>query len=119
MNKGSNKTGFSRRDILKALGATPLLGAFTYAALKRNKFEKHQTYSIADELKLNLYDEPTSSSSSDGSTIRIGIIGTGIRGMQLLEAIGYAHPSLLQDWGKVRSKIEMTHGYKILESRTT
>lgn len=100
MNKGSSKKGFSRRDIIKTLGATPLLGAFTYAALKRSKFEKHQTYSIADELKLNLYDQPTSTLSSGGATIRVGIIGTGIRGMQLLEAIGYAHPSLLLDWEK-------------------
>jgi len=98
MDSSDKKRKYNRRDVIKTLATVPVLGAFAYGVIKRRAYQKQQVYNIADELKLNLYDDPAPSLSSIGKTIRLGIIGVGIRGRQLLEAAGFAHPNLLKQW---------------------
>ncbi|MCG8581880.1 MAG: Gfo/Idh/MocA family oxidoreductase [Bacteroidales bacterium] len=95
---GDDIKKFSRRDIVKTLATVPVLGAMGYGVLKKLDFEKKKVYNIADDLGLNLYDEPGLLSSSNGKTIRLGIIGTGGRGKYLLEAAGFAHPDTVKHW---------------------
>ncbi|MBK3518806.1 Gfo/Idh/MocA family protein [Carboxylicivirga marina] len=89
---------FSRRDVVKTLATIPVLGALGYGVLKKIDSQKKKVYNIADDLGLNLYDEPELISSKGGQTIRLGIIGTGGRGKYLLEAAGFAHPDTVKHW---------------------
>lgn len=94
----SKKQSIHRRDVIKALAAVPVLGAFGYGLLKKTRYQQSQQYHIANELGLNLYDSPARAVSPTGSTIRLGIIGAGGRGKHLMQAAGFAHPDLLKDW---------------------
>ncbi|MBS2098342.1 Gfo/Idh/MocA family protein [Carboxylicivirga linearis] len=94
----NNQKKYNRRDIIKTLATVPVLGAFAYGLTKKLQYRQEQTYHIADELGLNLYDDPDPFSSGSDKLIRVGIIGSGIRGRQLLEAAGFAHPDVLKDW---------------------
>ncbi|MCU4163724.1 Gfo/Idh/MocA family protein [Carboxylicivirga caseinilyticus] len=94
----NNQKKYNRRDIIKTLATVPVLGAFAYGLSEKLQYREEQTYRIADDLGLNLYDDPDPVSSGSDRVIRIGIIGSGIRGRQLLEAAGFAHPDVLKDW---------------------
>ncbi len=98
MDNPKEQQKFNRRDVVKTLATLPVLGAFGYGLFKKLNYQKKKTYSIANDLGLNLYDEQGVSTSGGGQTIRLGIIGVGIRGRQLMEAAGFAHPKLLKGW---------------------
>lgn len=95
-NKG--KYRLSRRDVIKAIATVPVLGAFGYGLMEKMAHQTEQTFDMARELGLNLYDDPKAQSSSGGETLRLGIIGAGGRGRHLLQAAGFAHPELLKGW---------------------
>ncbi|TRX72084.1 Gfo/Idh/MocA family protein [Carboxylicivirga sp. M1479] len=95
---GDDAKKFTRRDVVKTLATVPVLGALGYGVLKKIEHQKQQKYNIADDLGLNLYDEPDRLSSKGGHTIRLGIIGAGGRGRYLLEAAGFAHPNKVKHW---------------------
>ncbi len=89
-----------RRDILKGIVTLPVLGAIAYGALKKRRNEQILVQQIRDELKLN-YDSPVvvpKALISDGSKLRIGIIGYGIRGEQLMRAAGFAQPAIIDEY---------------------
>ncbi|HKM92462.1 MAG TPA: Gfo/Idh/MocA family oxidoreductase [Prolixibacteraceae bacterium] len=97
----SNNKNVSRRDVLKGLATVPVLGAFGYGAYKKWNSERLRRSSISNELGLNFGDDTLPDKperSTDGTTIRVGIIGYGIRGKQLLRAAGFAHPSVIDEW---------------------
>ncbi|MDL2266007.1 Gfo/Idh/MocA family oxidoreductase [Parabacteroides sp. OttesenSCG-928-G07] len=81
-----------RRDALKALATVPVLGALAYGAYRKRK-EAVTGRNISDVFTLSnrqaTYLEPL----AGGEKIRVGIIGFGIRGKQLLRAAGFAEPS--------------------------
>ena len=85
-----------RRDVLKALATVPVLGALAYGVYEKKK-EALVDRNISDVFKLNkggaVYLEP----QKDGKQIRLGIIGFGIRGKQLMRAIGYAEPAWIDN----------------------
>jgi len=97
-NSESNHTSLSRRDILKGLATVPVIGimgagAISYqsevqARSKANKIPDFGTLGSSDVTnKLTEFVAP-------GNKLRIGIIGNGSRGLQLLRALGFADP----DW---------------------
>lgn len=92
---------FSRRDLLKGMATLPVLGLFGYGMYSKWNDERGRQESIARELGLNFDQHPAAlSAKTDGKTIRVGIIGYGIRGEQLMKAAGFARPELIDEWKK-------------------
>lgn len=88
--KESPKIG--RRDVLKSLATVPVLGVVAYGAIKtRNVTLKGRD--ISDVFQLSSKDAEFLEPMADGKTIRLGLIGFGIRGKQLMRALGFAEPS--------------------------
>jgi RNA polymerase sigma factor (sigma-70 family) len=86
-----------RRDFLKGLVTLPFLGYFTFAF--KGNILKEQSKNKSNYLKelgierieaLGL--KIPASGARDSKAIRIGLVGHGWRGPDLLRAIGYAHP---------------------------
>ena len=71
-----------RRDAIKTLATVPVLGAMAYGVYKKRKNEIFNR-SAADMFHFPTEVTPFTASATDGETIRVGIIGTGIRGKQL------------------------------------
>jgi len=93
-----------RRDFLKGLVSLPFLGYFTLFFKKKVKTDLMKDKKYIQELGIEDIRIPGSriiSSPIDGSNlIRVGLVGYGWRGRELLKAIGYAHPS----WTKNNTK---------------
>ena len=88
-NKGPESQG--RRDALKALATVPVLGAMAYGVYQKRKNE------LVNRTAADMFRFPSETKQfipkiTDGETIRVGIIGSGIRGKQLMEALGFGTP---------------------------
>ncbi len=86
---------FNRRDLLKGLATLPVFGAFGWAYAAKNVASG---FSAIDYLKEMGFDfnvdivPPSYRASTGGQIIKLGIIGNGWRGDQILRALGYADP---------------------------
>lgn len=89
MSEQQDKKGFSRRDLLKGLIGIPVVGSLFAAAAARYSSEKEVRETILSELNINAVAPPPSGPMS-GDPVRIGLIGFGIRGKQLMRALGFA-----------------------------
>src|SRR5690554_625670 len=85
-----------RRDALKAIVSVPVLGAMAYGVYRKKKAES-STRSAAEMSRFRTDVTPYSSPSPDAEVIRIGIIGFGIRGTQLMQGLGFATPEYVED----------------------
>jgi predicted dehydrogenase len=83
-----------RRDALKTLATVPVLGAMAYGVYKKDKNERSKRLA-ADMFRFE--EKPVPPPVIDGKKIRIGIIGYGIRGTQLMQALGFATPQQVED----------------------
>ncbi len=90
-----------RRDFLKGLSTLPLLGYFGFAFkdnLSRQVSGKSNDY--REILKIGSLDAPEEKlrppTGTTGKCIRIGLIGNGWRGEQLLQSLGYIHPDIVK-----------------------
>lgn len=81
-----------RREALKALATVPVLGALAYGVYKKQKLERTNR-NISDIFPVSGEGASFLEPAKDGKQIRLGIIGFGIRGKQLLRAAGFAEPS--------------------------
>ncbi len=95
---GENQKGFSksRRDAIKTLATVPVLGAMAYGVYKKRK-SKIIDRSAADMFHFPSTITPFVPTARDSETIRVGIIGTGIRGKQLLSGLGFSTPQKVQE----------------------
>ncbi len=93
-----NKTPQSkgRRDAIKTLITVPVLGALAYGVYKKQKYNR-TLRDVSDVFSLSNENPSIAPLQSDGKQIRLGIIGCGIRGKQLLRAAGFATPEYLQE----------------------
>lgn len=91
----NNKKGIGRRDLIKGLAAVPVLGAFAFSAAKKKDYDSELKEEILKELDIEAA-RPPAEGSMTGDPIRLGIIGFGIRGKQLVKAAGFATPSWLK-----------------------
>lgn len=95
-----------RRNALKALATVPVLGAMAYGVYKKQQTIKmHQD--VSDVFSLSNETTSIPELQPNGKQIRLGVIGCGIRGKQLLRALGFATPEEIQkikDAGKKDSK---------------
>lgn len=108
-DKGST---IGRRDLLKGLAALPVLGAFAYGVYKKKSVDKLLNNNLKQAVDLSSEAPVLFQTQQTGPTIRIGIIGYGIRGPQLLRAAGFAMPSELEEWKQNNLKNASDHRYE-------
>jgi predicted dehydrogenase len=89
-----NKSKIGRRDIIKTLATVPLLGAMAYGAIKTRKTQ-FVNRDISDVFRLSSSDAVYLQPQANGRQIRVGLMGFGIRGKQLMRALGFAEPSYI------------------------
>ncbi len=87
-----------RRDVLKGLATIPVLGAFAYSLYRKRKYDRLLRDTILNELDLKDETPAVTPVKSDSKLIRLGLIGYGIRGVQLAEAAGFLHPSTIDEY---------------------
>lgn len=102
-NKDDLKNGIDRRDILKGLSTLPILGIFGLSVWGKGQAANQQKTSILSELNINASPPPPMGSMA-GQPIRLGIIGYGIRGEQLVQATGFASKKWLSEMKKANEK---------------
>jgi len=90
---------FSRRDLLKSLAGVPILGAVWAAGIDTTKKSKLEKDFWLEKLNIKASAPPASGPMS-GAPLRIGLIGFGIRGEQLMRALGFA----TQEWMESMAK---------------
>lgn len=99
-----------RREALKTLATIPVLGAMAYGVYQKKKKEYN------NKLAGNIFNFETSPTvmdrQPDGKTIRIGIIGFGIRGSHLLQALGFATPAYIDNLKEQAKKDAQNTRYK-------
>lgn len=107
-----------RRKALKALATIPVLGVMAYGVYSKQKHDRTMR-DVGDVFKLSK-DSPTIMDlQPNGKQIRLGIIGCGIRGKQLLEGLGFATPTKLQEYidaAKANSKDTRYKEFKAQEN---
>lgn len=99
MENGNNLNTFNRRNLLKGLATIPVLGAFWGVANAKKSHDSAIREAILKELNIDAAAPPPSG-SMDGDPLRIGIIGFGIRGEQLMRAAGFATPAWMETMKK-------------------
>ncbi len=85
-----------RRDAIKALATIPVLGALAYGVYSKQKHDR-TLRDVSDVFNLSKDSATIAELQPNGKLIRIGIIGCGIRGKQLLRAAGFVSPKTLQE----------------------
>jgi predicted dehydrogenase len=101
-NPGKRKSSnIGRRDVIKTLATVPLLGAMAYGVIRTRKTE-YKDRDISDVFRLSNTDAVYLEPQANGRQIRIGLIGFGIRGKQLMRAIGFAEPSYIDSLIKAK-----------------
>ncbi len=89
----------NRRDILKGLIGIPFLGAYSYLLFnKTSKEVAHESNVFLDMLQKKL--PPTAQRAAipySNTKLRLGIIGTGNRGMYLMKALGFVTPKSIDN----------------------
>lgn len=94
-NKAEKKHSEGRREAIKTLATIPVLGAMAYGVYQKKKNEHYNK--VAGSI-FNVEGKPAIvDAKPDGKTIRVGIIGYGIRGTHLMQALGFATPEYIED----------------------
>jgi predicted dehydrogenase len=95
-----NKNIF-RRDFLKGLATVPFLGYFAFSyrdSIPKGAIKKGKDY--REVLKIGQIEAPRQKllppSGINGQSIRIGLVGNGWRGEDLLKWLGYVHPNYVK-----------------------
>lgn len=94
-DKTEKKHSEGRREAIKTLATIPVLGAMAYGVYQKKKNEHYNK--VAGSI-FNVEGKPAIvDAKPDGKTIRVGIIGYGIRGTHLMQALGFATPEYIED----------------------
>jgi predicted dehydrogenase len=111
-NLTGNKEKFpdkGRRNLLKGLVTLPVLGAVAYGLYKKRSYDKLINSNLRQAVDLSAESPILFQTKLKDPVIRIGIIGYGIRGPQLLRAAGFAIPSELDEWKENNLKNPSDH----------
>lgn len=84
-----------RRELLKSLAGIPVLGALGLSAWIRDDYLSEQGSELKNILNINAVAPPVTGSMA-GDPIRIGIIGPGGRGIDLMRSTGYPPERVFQ-----------------------
>ena len=88
----------NRRDLLKSLATVPVLGAVLYGWHQKKQAETLLKKAMTNEISLNAYNPIIEKDVTGGKKLRIGIIGSGGRGIAILKAAGFIEPETIDDW---------------------
>ncbi|MDX2432682.1 MAG: Gfo/Idh/MocA family oxidoreductase [Bacteroides sp.] len=88
----------NRRDLLKGMATVPVLGAMAYGTWRKRRVDHIKNHKLAKELNMSTGSLDFKHYKHDGDVIRIGIIGYGIRGTQLMKGAGFVQPETIQEW---------------------
>jgi predicted dehydrogenase len=91
--------GLSRRDLLKAFGGIPLFGVIWSAGANFSAKAKKERNLLLETLNIKASAPPASGPLS-GEPLRIGLIGFGIRGEQLMRSLGFATTEWMEQMTK-------------------
>jgi predicted dehydrogenase len=109
-NSNTSPQKINRRDILKGLAAVPVLGAFSYAWLRKNSIDEKLKKQMREVV--NLTSQPVDlAPAASGDPIRVGVIGFGIRGKQLMRAAGFPEPSWIDEEKKAHAENKANTNY--------
>lgn len=97
-DKNAGGSNMNRRDVLKGLATVPVLGAMAYGTWRKTRQDHMRSHKLAKELNMSADEKKYTPFKHDGDTIRIGIIGFGIRGTQLMQAAGFVQPATIDKW---------------------
>ncbi|MCL2726971.1 MAG: Gfo/Idh/MocA family oxidoreductase [Bacteroidales bacterium] len=101
-NKPKETPSKSRREALKTMLTLPVVGALGVGVLKK-VLKEHDL-----RKKRNLFafeNKPKLPQDVVGKEIRLGIIGFGIRGKQLLQGLGFVEPKVIDEMA-LKSKMD-------------
>ncbi len=87
-----------RRNMLKGLAGIPFLGAFAIAWWRKRRKDHYLKNVYLHELNMDSSAPVIPPSPPRDKVIRLGIVGTGGRGLDLMRAAGFAEPERLQEW---------------------
>lgn len=108
-DNNKDKKGISRRDLLAGLASLPVLGALGYGLYlhseERKKYSSNILQGINPSIPKGLPPLVT------GQAIRIGIVGTGGRGMYIMKALGFVHPGRINEWNERAEKDKFWKDY--------
>ncbi|MFW5657147.1 MAG: Gfo/Idh/MocA family protein [Bacteroidota bacterium] len=99
-DKADNSSKIGRRDLIKGLATVPVLGALAYGHFRREHYKSMLRENLRNAVNLSYELPPQPAPVNRDQLIRIGIIGFGIRGKQLLKAAGFLHPAAVDDLKK-------------------
>lgn len=111
-NQTGKENGMNRRDLLKGFATLPVIGAFAYGAWRKRRQDHLRSHRLARELNMSTGDLEYTRYAHDGDVIRLGIIGYGIRGTQLMKAAGFVHPETILEWKDAAVKDTRDHRYE-------
>jgi len=101
-NKNTGKASkIGRRDVIKTLATVPLLGAVAYGLIKTRK-TAFLDRDISDVFQISNKNAVFLKPVPGGKQVRLGLIGFGIRGKQLMRALGFAEPSYMDTLTKAK-----------------
>lgn len=100
-----NPENIGRRNVIKSLITLPVLGAMAYGVIKKNIHDENLRKNIIEELNIS-NEEPHAPiiAKNSGEKIRIGIIGYGGRGEDLIRAAGFAAPEWIDEMIEAKLK---------------
>jgi predicted dehydrogenase len=109
------KKGTGRRDVLKTLAGLPVLGVFGLQALRKFSYDsKHDVRKdIIHELGLDdLLSSVKPITKTQGDLIRVGLIGSGVRGGHLAQALGFMDKDKFgEEVNKGSLDAQISHGH--------
>lgn len=88
----------NRRDLIKGLATVPVLGALAYGTWRKRRQDHIRSHRLASELNMSKGSVGFKQYKHDGDAVRLGLIGYGIRGTQLMKAAGFVQPATLGRW---------------------
>lgn len=99
MNDDQNNQDNGRRNALKGLLGIPFAAGAVWGAIKHTQKQQLEKKNILNVLNIDA-KRPDNTANLAGDPVRIGIIGFGIRGPQLLQALGKATTSWIDNMKK-------------------
>ena len=90
--KENSNTNLERREVLKALGTLPVLGAFFASLWAKYRRDAIKQSALLKDLIKEKKAPAVVSSIGNHEKLRLGIIGFGGRGSHLVRGAGFATP---------------------------
>ena len=105
-NINNSEKKITRRDIIKGLAAAPLLGVVAYDFWKSRIIDKAANRAL--QLDLGISNAPAvlpeTTMKNAGQLVRVGIVGLGYRGPDLLKALGFVQKTWYDELVKKAKK---------------